>query len=292
MIIYNITKKLYYSWIHFIRKATGHLDSSKRTKGIHGVADYPEYPIIKDAEGHNVLQVDNECWKKAQAFELKFAASTIARGDDYNQWWFERFNEYQVLHNKHFSNVLEVGCGPHTNIRLLLGLISFDKLYLEDPLIENYLKLKQKERCLRFFWKEKPVIVATIKHHYQAITINEKLEELSLDDNSMDLIICINVLDHVQDVNLCLKQMLRILNTNGILNLAQDLSNDEDYKRCPESWEDMGHPIKIDDIFLDSYLADLTIVFKKILPRGEGRNPKCHYGTYLFIGENKKENSS
>jgi hypothetical protein len=78
--------------------------------------------------------------------------------------------------------------------------------------------------------------------------------------------------------------MRRILK-NGVLVLAQDLSNEEDRGSCPESWSDIGHPIKIDARFLDSYLSDVAPLYRRILPREEGRNPRCHYGTYLFVGQ-------
>jgi hypothetical protein len=81
--------------------------------------------------------------------------------------------------------------------------------------------------------------------------------------------------------------MHRVLRIDGILIIGQDMSNAEDLKLCPESWTDIGHPIKLDMEFLDSQTQGFSPLYRKILPRQQGRNPKCHYGTYLYIGQKK-----
>jgi SAM-dependent methyltransferase len=232
----------------------------------------------------DVLRIDSDRWRTAQEFELRFAQNTIDVGDDYNLWWYAAFNRYEVLKGKDFTNVIEVGCGPHTNIRLILPLIRFEHLWLEDPLIHEYVKMKKERRILRFLRFTSPTTIASLARRYPVSLLSEKLEDLSLPDKSIDLCICINVLDHVQDVDQCFRQMRRILRS-GVLILAQDLSNEEDRKRCPESWSDIGHPIKMDAEFLDSQLREMAPLYRRILPREEGRNPRCHYGTYLFIGQ-------
>ena len=40
------------------------------------------------------------------------------RGDDDNQWWADCFEGYKFLPPK-AENVIEVGCGPYTNMRLV-----------------------------------------------------------------------------------------------------------------------------------------------------------------------------
>lgn len=231
----------------------------------------------------NVLKIDRSRWRSAQEFELHFAQRTVNTGDDYNRWWYAAFNRYEVLKGKHFKNVLEVGCGPHTNIRLILSLISFEHIWLEDPLIHEYLKMRKERRILRFLRFRSPTTVASLARRRSVILLSEKLEDLSVPDKSIDLCICINVLDHVEDATSCLRQMRRVL-SDGVLVLGQDLSNEHDREICPESWSDIGHPIKMDAQFLDFNLRDMAPLYQKILPRAEGRNPRCHYGTYLFIG--------
>jgi SAM-dependent methyltransferase len=234
---------------------------------------------------HTITKIDSNRWKQAQKFELSFAHRNVNKGDDHNYWWRKQFENYQVLRNLEFPNVLEVGCGPHTNVRMILPFIKFQNLFLEDPLIHAYLGLK---KTFHFAWPLKmfPSVEVTRLHKkYRASLLIEPLEELSLSDESIDLCICINVLDHVQDTDMCIQQMRRVTKKEGIIILGQDLSNEEDMMLCPESWVDAGHPIKIDDVYLDIQLGDLHPLYKKILPREQGRNPRCHYATYFLIAK-------
>jgi hypothetical protein len=40
-------------------------------------------------------------------------------GDDWHHWWKEQFDNYQAIPHS-LNNVLEVGCGPYTNLRVIL----------------------------------------------------------------------------------------------------------------------------------------------------------------------------
>lgn len=241
---------------------------------------------------HVIKQIDKNRWKMAQDFELQFAKNTMESDDDWNIWWAEKFDNYEILNGKFFSNVLEVGCGPHTNIRYILPKITFEKIWLEDPLIQYYLYYNfEKFNSLINFIKFKMHLL-NINYllkifsnlSYPVDLSSSKLEELPYKDRQMDLIICINVLDHVNDYDKCMEEIFRVLNNKGILILGQDLSNEEDKNKCPESYADIGHPIKLDQITIENSLeGKYQYIFKKILPREEGRNPKAHYGTFLGI---------
>jgi SAM-dependent methyltransferase len=232
-----------------------------------------------------ITKVDPVRWSDAQSFEMAFAQNVVNRGDDHNYWWRKQFDNYKILRNLILPNVLEVGCGPHTNVRMILPLIKFQSLILEDPLINSYLRLEKIYQVAKIIKFHSPVEIMRLYKKHQASLHLEPLEDLYLPDNSIDLCICINVLDHVRDADTCLKQIERVTKKGGIVIIGQDLSNQEDQKLCPESWEDAGHPIKLDDLYLDVQLGYLDLLYKKILTREKGRNPRCHYGTYLLIGK-------
>lgn len=241
---------------------------------------------------HVTLNVNSTTCQQAQESELKFAQQTIESDDDWNKWWYDKYERYGVLKNRHFSSVLEVGCGPHTNIRYILPEITFDKLYLEDPLVQYYTTYSlNKPNSLihnlkKKFKKERVNYLVKI---FSDLNINvdlssSKLEDLPYKDQQMDLVICINVLDHVNNYEQCMQEIFRVLDLGGLLILGQDLSNQEDLAHCPESYTDIGHPIKIDHLILEqTFTGKYHKIFEKILPRDEGRNPKAHYATYLGI---------
>lgn len=105
---------------------------------------------------------------------------------------------------------------------------------------------------------------------------------------SWEALICINVLDHVQDVSECFQRMSEALWHGGYLILGQELTNEEDCQRSPDNLTDVKHPILMDYAALLPYLQPYETVFQKTLLRDEGRNPKAHYSTLLFIGKKVK----
>jgi SAM-dependent methyltransferase len=239
-------------------------------------------------KGH---KVSAKIWKRAQIFELEFARNNFYESDDWNEWWKQKFNKYKLLSGKKFANVLEVGSGPNTNIRFILPIIKYDHVYLEDPLICDYLYLNfktpsslkglVKKYLLR---KNENLYIVSLLKNGKADFSAHGCEDLPYKNKSMDLIVVINVFDHVQDFDLCMKEICRVLKVGGTLVLGQDLTNQEDLNNCPETKTDLGHPIKVDEDSFSNYLKKYNPELNKILPRHKGRNPKAHYGTKLFIG--------
>jgi SAM-dependent methyltransferase len=240
-----------------------------------------------------VTRVSHDRWRKAQAFEVEAIRSVIEAHDDWNIWWKKKFDNYKLLEGKKMPRILEVGCGPFTNLRLILPLVQTDEIYLEDPLLQSYMDFRpptpMTSRIDRLLGRQaspaEPVYIQKLFRDttHRVHMTSAPLEELPWRDELVDLVICINVLDHVYDYQMCMAQMNRVLKKGGILVFGQDLSNEEDYKLEPSSWKDVGHPIKLDENIIDEQLRNYKPLLKRILPRDQGRNPNAHYGTYLLI---------
>lgn len=253
-----------------------------------------------------ILEVLENKWLKAQGFErdvwiksnqrnsylkilLKFASAVrhlqpatffdylkyrdFCCGDDWNYWWMKEFENYRKL-PKSVENALEIGCGPYTNIRLISKKCKIKEIYCCDPLIDMYISFKATWLSTHFSKKRIKIF-------------SDKGENLRFDSNYFDLLICINVLSHVQNVKKCLQEIIRVTKQGGFIVLGQGLSNEKDLSNKIVR-EDIGHPMKIHHTTIDTYFDNTFISFlKKILPRNKGRNPFAHYGTYIFIGQKK-----
>lgn len=256
------------------------------------------------AEDTEILEVSEKLWSEAQEFErnlwvksnqrnsyLKVLAKFVKAakrprmlfnyirycdfycGDDWNYWWMEQFENYKVL-SKYFEKGLEIGCGPYTNIRLVSRRCKIKEIYCCDPLIDVY-------KSFNLTWLSSQVSRGKIS------ISNDKGEDLKFNDNYFDLVICINVLDHVQNAENVLKEMVRVSKRGGVIVLGQELSDEDDLSNRIVR-DDIGHPIKIHHTTLDTILNEVCeFHLKKILPREKGRNPIAHYGTYIFIGQKK-----
>lgn len=255
----------------------------------------------------SVISVENQKWLDAQTFErrcwtrdnqhnsrlaiiLKFLRTLkkspkrffeLIRyrdfyvGDDWNFWWKEKFDNYQILPS-HFGAALEVGCGPYTNIRIISKLKKIDKIYCVDPLMNLYLSFKLN-------W------LTEMSKKGKIFTSVGRGESLEFPNKSFDLVVCNNVLDHVQDARACLSEISRVLKVGGYFVFGQDLSSETDInKQQREDRGFIGHPIKLHHQTLDQLLGNMyEIKMRKILPRVASRNPRHHYGTYIFVGAKK-----
>jgi SAM-dependent methyltransferase len=251
-----------------------------------------------------VLSVSEERWRQAQGWEssvwrqanqknswlkilAKFARAAktpnllysylrfrdFYRGDDWNFWWAHAFDNYEGL-PKTVERALEIGCGPFTNMRLISKRCNIRNICCSDPLISVYTQF-------RLTWLSKQVA----KNGARAVPV--KGEELGFPDGYYDLVVCINVLDHVQDSRRCMEEMLRVTRPGGSIVFGQDLCDDDDLADLHYRTH-IGHPIKLHHTTLDEILgAACEPVLKKILPRHQGRDPRVHYGTYILIGRKK-----
>jgi len=213
-----------------------------------------------------------ERWKKAQECELKSWLGSPKHHDDWNSWWLHYFKNYECLKDEKFNSYIEVGCGPYAkNTEFFLNIFPDIKdVSLLEPLLYNFVTADYH--------------VKKISDQYNAKLINSSIEEHE-PSRTYDIVLCINVLDHVKDANLCMQIMNKMLSKNGILILGQDLTNEEDLISDPSSLNDIGHPIKLDHLFFRDHLKKYRHIHQHILPREYGRNPKAHYGTLFYIGK-------
>lgn len=129
--------------------------------------------------------------------------------DDQNKHW--RWNEVE-LHNDHHGKILDMAAGVGTF--LLYGLHQGYDIYGVEPeqWKLDYIRLKIQEN--------------QYPHWYSDRIIQASGEELPFPDNSFDLITSYQTLEHVQDVEKCISEMLRVLKPGGKLKI-----NAPDY-RC------------------------------------------------------------
>ncbi len=224
-------------------------------------------------------------WKKEQGLDKNGIRNLLRRakrhlkyliskeyGDDWNHWWAEKF-EYYIHLPASIEHGIELGCGPYTNIRIIGELRKIRNSICSDPLVVQYASLNG--------WLSKA------HSKKRAILLSHPAEECPYTSNIFDLVVMINVLDHVRDARRCVKEATRITKPGGFLIIGQDLTSPEE---TPDEIDlDIGHPIRLTHRTLDNWVSEnLLPVLHKILPRDEGRNPAAHYGTYILIGQKKK----
>lgn len=234
---------------------------------------------------HAAQQWEEAFWVRTQDMRARYGKNFIwrllflfglvskYRGDDWNHWWRTQFDDYRFLPST-VKNALEAGCGPYTNLRLIMETCRPQHIYLSDPLIRTYARFK-----LTF--------VADMYRQALCVLDDHPLEELPFADNYFDLTVMINVLDHVQDAPRCMENLTRVTKPGGIVILGQDLSNDEDREALTRDGGAVGHPIKLDKEWFDPWLKSFEPILQKVLPREQGRETDKHYATLIFAGRKR-----
>ena len=193
------------------------------------------------------------------------------RGDDWNLWWKAAFGDYAFL-PENVENAIEVGCGPYTNIRRMLERTRIQHMVLSDPLVRTYTKFRM-------------TFVSEMYREALCMLDDHAIEELPFASNYFDLVVMINVLDHVRDAGQCMDNLVRVTKPGGILIVGQDLTNAEDLSRQKGGEGEIGHPIKLDEQWFQPWLSQgFEPLIQKVIPREECRDPEHHYGTLIFAG--------
>ena len=249
-------------------------------------APMPKGNVVNDSVGPEEWQVaqawERAFWLRQQKNLAKFGKNQLwrllaafgrverYRGDDHNQWWASRFDNYKFLPSK-VDNAIEVGCGPYTNMRLVRKACLPAHIFLSDPLIRTYVRFKM-------------TFVNEMYREAGCWLDDHPLEDLPYKDNYFDLAVMLNVLDHVQDANACMQSLIRIVKPGGIVIVGQDLTDEDDLRNQPEGMR-IGHPVTLNAEWFRPKLEEgFSPLIWRTLPRSEGRAPQWHCGTLLFAG--------
>lgn len=214
-------------------------------------------------EKDGVKKVDINRWLEAQQYESKTWLE-VARGvnDDRNFDHSKNLNNYKLvpsLISHRCLNIIELGCGPFTNMRLLLPHISnICSIDLLDPLINQY--MLSQPNCT---FKNK-----TLNFINPVNTFNSPIEQFN-PTKKYDIVLMINVLEHCYDTDLIFDKIYNMLNENGLF-IFGDIFIKDDYN---EEWNknvyDTGHPIKLSESYLNTKLDKYKIEFENKIDENE-----------------------
>ncbi len=220
-------------------------------------------------------RVPEERWQQAQEWELGvwrrasptwtssprkkllsvlgFGGASAVEGDDWNEWWAEQFEHYRTIPME-MDRAIELGCGPYTNMRVIRRGRAIKRIYCSDPLAREYAGLKSG-------W------LAQAYRNREILLDDSPAEDVPFADDTFDLTVMINVLDHVRDAEACLASALRITKRSGLFVIGQDLTDDTDPGIAAR---DVGHPIMLDHDELDrNLLPALNVDLRKLAPQVE-----------------------
>jgi SAM-dependent methyltransferase len=251
--------------------------------------DTPVRRIVDSMPMPRLGSVSENRWKSAQEWELSFwrreqsrtgwkaavypvlrpllaaIGSPRATGDDWNLWWRDQFDEYAFLPD-HLGSFIELGCGPYTNTRLILHKRTADRVVCSDPLADEYVRFRGR-------W-----LADAVKRGLVEVD-NHPIEASPFPPASFDVVVMINVLDHVMDADACMQVATSLPKPGGFFLLGQDLADPETLGKY--EWFDQGHPIRPTADDVGQYLQEFDPVISKTLPP---RDERLQTGVFVFAG--------
>ncbi|MEA1883627.1 MAG: class I SAM-dependent methyltransferase [Thermotogota bacterium] len=256
-----------------------------------------------------VTAVDKNRWEEAQRYERRtWMDKCKDMVSDHNEHNCKRFGSFLLLKDLKFKRAIELGCGPFTNMRLLLDCVDVKETYLLDPLMESYLDhsycsyrrsrlggiikcwptLHELEKPIRFL-KRKFLECRIGGLWGRCVNLIPSAIEFYQTDLKFDLIVMINVLEHCQDADAVLEKILRIIAPGGILVFGEVMYEVDEVNRLSSIHYNAGHPLKVTYQVIESYLSEsFDTLMKSYYPTVQ----YCH-GVYLkntelyFIGKRK-----
>ncbi len=146
--------------------------------------------------------VSSERWKEAQSSEKEFwdLFGTAEIRKNHEDAYIKKINHFSKIWGKIIkldkdTKVLQIGCGPLD----IINYIKFGKRYSVDPLA-NFYRTK-------------------FKFDYDSANLVQAGgEELPYKDNTFDLVILANVLDHVNNPEKVLSEAKRVLKKEGVMH--------------------------------------------------------------------------
>jgi SAM-dependent methyltransferase len=222
-----------------------------------------------------ILRVDRARWQEAQRYERRTWLEQGRRArTDRNEHHRERFANYAPLRGRAFERGIELGCGPFTNMRLILEHCDIKEVVLLDPLIQDYLAhpfcqyqsghmsgvlncvpaLRELRHPIRFLRNTRNAYhVGGLRG--RPVILEASMIETYETDLRFDLVVMINVLQHCQDAEAVLHKVLEIILPRGIFVFGDAVYDAEEIQRLAPVLYDAGHPLKIVDAVADDFLA-------------------------------------
>lgn len=201
-----------------------------------------------DESEQGIHKVTQDRWKLAQKYEAKTWMRNSWINDDRNYEHLERFENFTSIKDIEIKNIIELGCGPFTNMRLISDILKPKQICLLDPLASEYLN---HPNCT---YKKGKLNGIDVK------LISSPIENADIHD-TFDVVVMINVIEHCFDVESIFLKISSILKSGGYF-IFSDVFFD-DVKSLATNIYDAGHPLRLSKNKLEKLLEPFKVIFEK-----------------------------
>lgn len=264
-------------------------DQRKMVSGDEAKNLIEQKDLVEAKDKVGVVKVSEDRWEEAQNYERNmWLRDALHYNDDRNYQHSLNFGGYENLRPYRFSNALEIGCGPFTNMRLIAGVADVDNIDLLDPLADEYLKHPNcTYRNDRLKVSKYPSsVIRSFRNETQPCRVFSTAFEKFETDKKYDLIVMINVIEHCYDAVNIFDRIEEIAAPDCIFIFHDKLFSDSAIKQRQSFVYDAGHPLLVSRSLVEEYLEKWQPLYQlqKFHPSKNGEEHKSYEGVY-FIGK-------
>ena len=180
-------------------------------------------------------------WKIAQAAEIRWWQNYLGKKDktaylDWKKAYWQQFLKDCQITVPNDTTCLDIGCGPAS----IFTVLEQQKVTAIDPLLDSY-----EEKLQHFVPQEYPNVA------FETLPL-EKVPQ----KEQYDYVFCLNAINHVADLDLCLDNLSGLTKAGGTLVVSIDAHNHQVLKHIFRAIPgDILHPHQYD---LQEYCAMMT----------------------------------
>ena len=200
---------------------------------------------IRFASEFGILSVDDARWQAAQKYERDtWLVYNPGATSDRNEQHRDGFGGYAALGDD-LGNVIELGCGPFTNLRHIIPTRTALSVTLLDPLIKDYMTTHP--NCT---YRNSDL------NDYPVVPVAKTIEELKT-KRKFDTVVMVNVLAHCYNARKVFDKIYSILAPDGVL-----VFNELPCTTTPEAFYDVGHPLQVSEVVIDAFLSEFEPMYR------------------------------
>jgi SAM-dependent methyltransferase len=195
---------------------------------------------------NGIISVDETRWREAQRYESsEWLQRAAGMTDDRNYFHEETFEGYKALEGKPLESVIELGCGPFTNIRLIEKVLpTLKDITLLDPLASTY--ITSQPNCT---YKDHKVNEKNVK------VVTSSIEDFEVNDK-YDLVVMINVLEHCFSMPKIFDKINSMMEPGGYFVYADVQFDYDTIVKISRSKYNSGHPLRATKEYINNILTN------------------------------------
>ncbi len=197
------------------------------------------------ASARGIVTVDIERWRRAQRYEYEtWLHYNLDARTDRNEDHRDAFAGYAAL-PENVGDIIELGCGPFTNVRYIVDTHKATSLTLLDPLIDDY--ERGHPNCTYKGWKLYGYDVAHVATPTEAWRTARQF----------DMVVMVNMLPHCYDADVIFATVRRILKPGGVLVFHETAQ-----LYGPMEIYDVGHPLALTQETINTFLSEFETLYQ------------------------------